>query len=310
MSSTSCAIGTRRRMKRRSRDCSRSTTSAIRWSGSGAIRCGAALGSPNGIRRMTCPDIVGGAMAIPCRAISLSSHCVSGPTKRVGHNPRMDVRRRAPRWPDRRGTPVRRGTVCVETGGCGRRRSCEQAVPRRHPHFRHISVVWSAAAAEARIGASGRDGTRGPTTGDAAAGRTRTPRTSGRGDSRRSRAGRGDREGEPKDARDRVGPVVGADRRVSVRREDRDVGGGRVSPRRHHRRQAAADRAGRQDLVLAAAVVGSEAPRRPGVWRGQRRRGARVGDAAGAVRDCRRHADGAAGLRRQRQPRRRRHIWT
>src|SRR5579872_1674720 len=59
MSSASRGSGTRRRMKLRSRDCSRSTTSEIRWSCSNAIRSGLAASVIHGCRRMRGENIVG-----------------------------------------------------------------------------------------------------------------------------------------------------------------------------------------------------------------------------------------------------------
>src|SRR3989442_151378 len=52
MSSASRGSGTRRRMKLRSRDCSRLTTSEIRWSGSSAIRSRLVASFTYGCRRM------------------------------------------------------------------------------------------------------------------------------------------------------------------------------------------------------------------------------------------------------------------
>src|SRR5262245_39227352 len=61
MSSASRGSPTRRRMKRRSRDCSRSTTSAMRWSG--AIRSRPAASSIHRCRRTRARKIVGRRMA-------------------------------------------------------------------------------------------------------------------------------------------------------------------------------------------------------------------------------------------------------
>ncbi len=181
----------------------------------------------------------------------------------------MDVRHRAPRCLITAALLFAVAPSASRPEVAGAERS-GHAQSRAGPFLRHISVVWSAAAAEARIQAGGRDRHAWTQTGDRATGRTRPPRTSGSRDSRRSRADCGHRDGEPKNARDRFGPVVGADRGVSFGRQDREVGSGRLSPRGDHRRQAAADRAGRQDLVLAAAFVGSEDPGRSGVRCGQR----------------------------------------
>src|SRR5882762_5908830 len=87
MSSASRGSGTRRRMKLRNRDCSRLTTSEIRWSCSSAIRSAIrttlAVSFTYSCRRMRAADIVG----------SLSSHeriagvrpLLSGSERRVAH---------------------------------------------------------------------------------------------------------------------------------------------------------------------------------------------------------------------------------
>ena len=59
MSSASRGSGTRRRMKLRSRDCSRLTTSEIRWSCSSAIGSRLTASFTYGCRRMKGADIVG-----------------------------------------------------------------------------------------------------------------------------------------------------------------------------------------------------------------------------------------------------------
>ena len=145
-------------------------------------------------------------------------------------------------------------------------------------------------------------GTRGPRSVTLPPGEAESPEFDGATILEDLKADSGDCHREPQVARDWRRAVVGPRLGLPLRRGDGPVGRRALPQGRPHRRQGPAHHAAGGDRVLAAAVVGSPAARRSGLRRRQQRHRARVGDAAVAVGDCRRHADGAARLRRQRQP--------
>ena len=75
------------------------------------------------------------------------------------------------------------------------------------------------------------------------------------------------RQREPGEQGDRRRPDLGPHRRLPVGREDGGVVGRAIQARRHCRREDPADHPGRQRVVLAAALVGGQAPRRCGARR-------------------------------------------
>ena len=108
-------------------------------------------------------------------------------------------------------------------------------------------------------------------------------------------------ETQPGRSRDWHWPVVGTRGRAAVGRSHRELGRRPAAPGRHRRRAPAAGEAGCAGRLVAAAGVGGEAPRRPGIRRGHDRCRPALGDTRGAVGNRRRNADRTAGLHRQRR---------
>ena len=85
---------------------------------------------------------------------------------------------------------------------------------------------------------------------------------------------------EPGATRGGQRPDVGTHRRLPVERPDGGLGGRPVPPGRHHGRDDPADRAGREGVVLVAAVLGGD-----GCW--PIRRSARAAPTSSSIRRCR-----------------------